>query len=280
MILADAHLHLFRRGFPGMYGRSLLAPEVVVYESLRKAHAIKAGLVVGYEGEGIDPDNNAFIRSLAADRPWMATAAYVDAQAARSPDRVAALFDDGHVGVALYISDAAGARAIAAWPAATWRALDQRCAIVSLNAAPEFVSTFAAVAEQSQRCTFLVSHMGLPGSYRVPPGAPAAAERLGPLLRMASLPNVMVKLSAPYAISDPAHAYPHEAARPFVDVILDRFGPERCLWGSDFSPALDHVSFAQTVANPWLDRLGDADRAAVMGANLLLLLGRRSVSGP
>ena len=42
MSLADAHLHLFRRGFPGIYGKSLLGPEVEAYESLRAAHAIEA----------------------------------------------------------------------------------------------------------------------------------------------------------------------------------------------------------------------------------------------
>lgn len=59
-----------------------------------------------------------------------------------------------------------------------------------------------------------------------------------------------------------------------MDIILDRFGAPRCLWGSDFSPALDHVSFAQTVSTPWLERLDDDDRALVMGGNLLRLLDR------
>ena len=45
MILADAHLHLFRRGFPGI--GSLLSSEVDAYESLRALHGIAAGLVVG-----------------------------------------------------------------------------------------------------------------------------------------------------------------------------------------------------------------------------------------
>lgn len=245
-----------------------------MYESLRATHAIEAGLVVGYQGGGIEPDNNAFIRSLAADRPWMATVAYVDAGIAPPPGVVSALLADGHVGIALYLEESADAEAARTWPAATWRFLQERGAIVSLNVAPDVLASFAPVAEENAGCAFLVSHMGLPGSYAAPPSAGEAAARLDPLLGMARLPNVRVKISGAYAVSDPPYAFPHEAAAPFVDLILDRFGPERCLWGSDFSPALDHVSFAQTVASPWLDGLGAGEREDVMGGNLRRLLGR------
>ena len=278
MSLADAHLHLFRRGFPGVYGKSLLGPEVEAYESLRAAHAIEAGLVVGYQG--FEADNNAYIRSLAADRPWIATVAFVDARAAPSPGAASALLEDGHVGIALYLGEMMDAEAARAWPAATWRLLDKRGAIVSLNVSPDVLAAFAPVVEANAGCAFLVSHMGLPGRYATPPSVGKAAERLDPLLRLAALPNVMVKISGAYAISDPAHAYPHEAAAPFVRVILERFGPERCVWGSDFSPVLDHVSFAQAVASPWLDRLGAGERDGVMGGNLKRLLSRARPSTP
>ena len=274
MILADAHLHLFHHGYPGIYGRSQLGLDVDVYESLRMVHGVKSGLVVGYEGEGIDPGNNVYIRSLAADRPWMATVAYAGVHSAPSAEAVSALLDSGHVGIALYVADGAGAKAAIAWQVRTWRVLHQGRAIVSLNVAPEHTLIFAPIIKAHFGCTFLVSHMGLPGSYKSPPGLADAEARLAPLLHLAELPNVMVKISAPYAISDPPHAYPHLAAEPFMSIILNHFGAERCLWGSDFSPALDHVSFAQTVSNPWLERLDDGDRALVMGENLLRLLDR------
>jgi predicted TIM-barrel fold metal-dependent hydrolase len=119
----------------------------------------------------------------------------------------------------------------------------------------------------------------MPGRYAAPPAVADAAERLAPLLALARLPHVLVKVSGLYAISDPAHEYPHAAAAPFVDLVLDHFGPSRCLWGSDFSPALDFVSFAQTASNRWLDRLREDERTAVMGGNLLRLLGRKPDGG-
>jgi L-fuconolactonase len=57
MVIADAHLHLFREGFPGHYGRAGGGlSDVVLYETLRQAHGIQKGLVVGYEAKGTDPE--------------------------------------------------------------------------------------------------------------------------------------------------------------------------------------------------------------------------------
>jgi predicted TIM-barrel fold metal-dependent hydrolase len=274
--LADAHLHLFARGFPGRYGRSVLGrdPEIEAYEAFRSAHGIEAGLVVGYQGDGIDPRNNSTIRALAADRPWMATLAYADPRATPTAGTVEAWSAEGHVGIAVYLPDAAAAAAVRAWPAAAWRSLEARRAIVSLNAPPQGTEPLAALVAARAGCSFVFSHLGLPGRYPTPPTPREAEDRLAPLLRLAPHPNVAVKISGLYAVSDPAHAYPHAAAAPFVALLLDRFGPARCLWGSDFSPALDFVSFAQAVSTPWLEGLTPAERACVMGGNLLRMLGR------
>lgn len=273
MILADAHLHLFRHGFPGVYGRSLLSSEVDVYEAFRAKHGIAAGLVVGYQGDGIDPTNNNYLRELAATRPWMATLAYVAAREIPSPATVEVLIAAGHAGLAIYVLDDTAAEALSRWDAA-WRALDERDAIVSFNIGLPRVGILAAVARAAPRCRLIVSHMGLPGARREAPTLEAARAELAPLLALAALPNAYVKLSGFYAVSDPSHAWPHTAVTPFVEVLVDTFGPHRCLWASDFSPALDHVSFVQTITVPGLDAYDEATRTAVMGGNLLRMLGR------
>ncbi len=273
-MLADAHLHLFRNGFPGVYGRPLIGSDIDVYEAFRARHDIAAGLVVGYEGDGIDPDNNAYIRGLAATRPWLATLAYVAPDSHPSADAIAALLDAGHAGLAVYIPDVAAAEAFAAWDEGPWRVLDERGAIVSFNVGLTEVGALTPVADAFPGCRLVVSHMGLPSARRTVPEHAAAEAELAPLLALATRPNVFVKLSGFYAVSDPAHDWPHAAAAPFVAALLARFGPERCLWGSDFSPALDHVSFAQSIMVPGLEAHDDATRAAVMGGNLLRLLAR------
>jgi predicted TIM-barrel fold metal-dependent hydrolase len=275
--IADAHFHLFSRGMPAAArgGRVLGdASEIEVYESYRAGHGIAAGLVVGYEAGGIDPHNNCYIRSLAAERPWLATLAYVAVDPPLDWTAAAALLGEGHVGIAIYAADAAAGAAVAAWPTETWDAIGDCGALVSFNAPPQAMPALAALIEREEGCTFLFSHLGLPGRYPVKPPLTEAEERLAPLLQFAEMPHVMVKISGLYAVSDPATAYPHDAAAPFVDLIISRFGAARCLWGSDFSPALEHVSFAQTVSNPRLDRLRADERDQVMGGNLLNLLGR------
>src|SRR5206468_516363 len=224
MIIADSHLHLFRRGYRGIYGQGLLTPEIEVYERLRAVHEIAAGLVIGYEGDKIEADNNAYIRSLAIDRPWIATLAYIDPVTVPDPQRLSNLLSEGHVGVALYVTDAASADALRRWPNDAWKALNERHAILSLNMAPEFAPDFARRAEALPDCPILISHLGLPGSYRRPPDREAAEQRLGKVLRLAALPNANIKISGLYAISSPSHAYPHDAAVPFIDLALDRFG--------------------------------------------------------
>ena len=273
MILADAHFHLFRNGYPGVYGRSLIAGEIDVYEAFRAQHAIAAGLVVGYEGDGIDPGNNGYIRELAATRPWMATVAYVEPAARPSPAMVEGLLDQGHVGLSVYVPDDTAASALSAWDPAIWRTLSSRKAIVSFNIGLAHVTTLAPIADASPETALLVSHMGMPPVLAARPDTAAAEALLAPLLALAK-PNVMVKLSGFYAVSDPPHAWPHTAAEPLVRLLVERFGADRCLWGSDFSPALDHVSFAQTIDIPGLADADDAVRSAIMGGNLLRLLGR------
>jgi predicted TIM-barrel fold metal-dependent hydrolase len=206
----------------------------------------------------------------------MATLAYLDATAAPDTGEISALLDQGHVGIALYLRNGPASAAALAWPEASWRALDARRAVISLNAVPEATGGIARLLAAHGGCRFLFSHLGLPGRYPAPPSASKAAERLAPLLQLAELPNALVKISGLYAISDPPHSYPHPAALPFIDLMLDRFGPERCLWGSDFSPALDFLAFAQTVSVPGLDRLTQAERGQVMGGNLVRLLGHES----
>lgn len=280
--VADAHLHLFPDGFPGAFGRCPPGtdPDVVVYESYRMAQGIDAGLVVGYEAEGIDPDNNRHIRELAVTRPWMTTLAYVEAAAPVEPRAVEALLDAGHAGIAVYLTDISRGEAFAGWPTETFALLDRRRAIVSLNARPDATRLVASAIDAAPGCRFLFSHLGLPGRFRTPPSAEDAARRLQGLLALASRPNVFVKISGLYAVSDPPYAYPHESARPFIDLILDRFGPARSAWGSDFGPSLDYVSFIQALSVRWIDRLSAEERDQVMGKTLLSILGKTQPPSP
>ena len=126
-MLADAHMHLFPEGYRSAGHDSLFgAREFEAYCVLRKSHGIDRALAIGYEADGIDPQNNATLRRLAAEHAWLASLAYVEAQPDPTPERIAHLMQDGHSGLALYVPDVARARALQGWDLAVWKVL-RRC---------------------------------------------------------------------------------------------------------------------------------------------------------
>jgi L-fuconolactonase len=194
-------------------------------------------------------------------------------------DVLAGLRRRGFVGLALYLSTASQARRVARWPRPVTDWLRRHPQILSLNARPSALEDLQPFLERVEPRAALLSHVGLPGRHARPPALREAREKLGPLLRLASLPCVGVKISGLYAISDPSHAYPHLSSRPFLEAVYGAFGPSRLFWGSDFSPALEHVSFPQTIEA--LLPLGWPAPALrrILGDNLRGLLRRREEMG-
>lgn len=270
-MIIDSHLHLFRHGFD-FQGDSPLRGEADVdaYEALMGSYGIDGGLVVCYEAEGIDPDNNAYVRELARSRSWIASVAYLDAGAAPQPSAIERLLGDGHAGIALYLGEADAARRLQDWPGESWDLLSQRRSVVSLNARPEATAVLEPIVQRAIGCEFLFAHLGLPGA--LDPGGPSAAKRLEPLLRLAGYGNVGVKISGLYAV-DPSP--PHTGATACLDLLFDRFDAADLHWGSDFSPALGAVSFDDTLRLACLDQLSQEHRSLVLGDALA-----RKLRGP
>ena len=266
-MIADAHLHLFRHGFGPSQGAPILRgmSEVDAYERLMARYGIEAGLVVCYEADGIDPDNNAYVRELATTRPWIASVAFLQPDPVPSFGAIEAQIAAGHCGIAVYLPDERAAEALLAWPRVMWERLERSGAIISLNARPEAIAALQPLIEQFHRCEFLFSHLGLPGRCERIPAPAEARRRLDPLLRLAHLPNVGVKISGLYAV-DPVP--PHRFAEPFVDLLLETFGSQNLHWGSDFSPALEFVGFEDTLLEPKLRTLPPHQHELIMGTGL------------
>jgi L-fuconolactonase len=246
--------------------------ELQAYDALRIHHDIDLALAIAYEGDGGDPDNNAHLRRLARSRDWLKTLAFAAADARPDPVTIEGWLEAGHSGLAIYALDRAGAEAVLNWPEDTWRRLQARRAIVSFNSRPEAIAILAPLVARWSEVAFLFSHLGLPGIIPTDELLETTRERLQPLLTLTPLPNAHVKISGVYATSDPAHAYPHAAARGAIACVLEGFGPHRCLWASDFAPALEYVSFPQTLDWPGHQRLTEEERRLVFGENLRRLL--------
>lgn len=271
-MIVDSHLHLFRHGYrnfstnPSPLGD---LSDIEAYERLRKKHDVVAGLVVCYEADGIDPSNNAYVRELAAGRPWIHSVAYLSPTSTPGKESVAKLLAAGHSGIALYLPDEASANALYEWPPESWRMLSDANAIISLNARPEATRHLRQLVREAGNCQFLFSHLGLPGRHLTVPAREEAARRISPLLDLAALPNVGVKISGLYAV-DPSP--PHLAAWPFIELLTEKFGAQNLHWGSDFSPSLEFVTFDQTLEGH--HALSDSQLALVLGDSLAAKLQR------
>ncbi|CAG4889966.1 amidohydrolase family protein [Paraburkholderia saeva] len=87
------------------------------------------------------------------------------------------------------------------------------------------------------------------------------------ITRLARLPNIHCKLSG--LASEAAPAWTEATLQPYVNHLLDAFGPARLIWGSDW-PVLnlngDYLVW-HSVANTLLASLSEAERDGVFGAN-------------
>lgn len=111
--------------------------------------------------------------------------------------------------------------------------------------------------------TFIVDHLAKP---RIAAGGlePWATN----LRELARRPNVACKLSGMVTEADP-RAWSPDQLRPFIDVALAAFGPDRLLFGSDWPVCLAGVSYARwkSVVLQALGALTPHELAAVMGGN-------------
>jgi L-fuconolactonase len=90
---------------------------------------------------------------------------------------------------------------------------------------------------------------------------------------IAASPNTSVKLSGLLTEAPPGAEV--SVLRPILSVLLDAFGADRIVWGSDW-PVLTQVSDYAAwldMTSSLLEPLGEAQRAAIMGGNAARLYG-------
>jgi predicted TIM-barrel fold metal-dependent hydrolase len=272
---ADAHIHLFEKGYRGSFtGRDgVRIDETALYASLARDHGVKQALIVGYEGEDWARGNNAHIAKMAEQHAWCRPVGFVHLE---KPGGAATL-EEWHrqrfVGVSLYVFGDEKVRALHRLGDDFWEYIAQHHWLVSLNSRGKDLAGWTPILKRHPQLRLIVSHLGLPPAVSEPPAAGEARMALGELLELGRFTGVHVKLSGFYALTRPGYAYPHRSAWPYVQVLLEAFGAERLLWGSDFTPCLDNLTFPQTVGMfSEMAFLSAADRERIEGGNLLRLL--------
>lgn len=128
--------------------------------------------------------------------------------------------------------------------------------------APFAVAVIGKIAERHPGLRVIVDHMGLNVQWKgknLIPGVDL-------LLTFARLPNVAVKASClPCYV---AEKYPFPSLHPQIRRVVDAFGPQRTMWGTDLSQS--PISYRQNVTlfTEELDFFSASDREWIMGKTL------------
>ena len=275
-VRADAHIHLFQPGYVAVLPetcRRRQPDEVTLYEALAKQHNVQQALVVGYEGEAWATGNNQHLAEIAAKHGWVRPVAFVDNPAQLNVAVLERQQKAGFVGLSLYIFNEEAVAALSQTPDEVWDWLVQHRWLISVNSRGAFWVGWLSVLERHPELRVVVSHLGLPPAVEQSPAKAKARQGLQGVLQLARFPGVRVKLSGFYALTQPGYAYPHQTAWSYVETLLESFSSTRLLWGSDFSPSLEWLSFPQTFGlfakMPFLTA---ADIEDIEGRNLLALL--------
>ncbi len=128
-----------------------------------------------------------------------------------------------------------------------------------LDLGTEFVRKFSDTV-------IVIDHLGLLQPARPP--VPADVWRdLPKLLALAAYPNVRVKVSGACTMS--LATFPYDDIWDPVLRIIDAFGLDRCMWGTDWTRTIGMLTYEQGVAPFRLtDRLSDSDKAKLMGGTV------------
>lgn len=119
---------------------------------------------------------------------------------------------------------------------------------------------------QNPDTVVVIDHLGLLQPNEPPPFAEPWAD-LPKLLGLAAYPNARVKISGACTLS--RQAFPYDDIWEPVLRIVDAFGIDRCMWGTNWTRTSGVLTYEQGVA-PFRDtaRLSDSDKAQLMGGTL------------
>jgi L-fuconolactonase len=124
----------------------------------------------------------------------------------------------------------------------------------------------AALVAKNPNTVVVIDHLGLLQPSAPPPPAEPWAD-LPKLLALAAYPNVRVKISGACTLS--REPFPYNDIWDPVMRIIDAFGLERCMWGTDWTRTTGVLTYEQAVA-PFRNttRLSESDKAKLMGGTL------------
>ena len=112
----------------------------------------------------------------------------------------------------------------------------------------------------------IIDHLGLQQPF-APPAPKEPFAELPKVLKLAAYPNVAIKISGACTLSH--QPFPYNDIWDPLRRILDAYGLDRCMWGTDWTRAVALLTFKQGVdAFRQADRLTASERTQLMGGTL------------
>jgi predicted TIM-barrel fold metal-dependent hydrolase len=122
------------------------------------------------------------------------------------------------------------------------------------------------LAARNPNTVLVIDHLGLQQPFH-PPAPKEPWAELPKVLSLAEHDNIRIKISGACTLSH--EPFPYSDIWGPVMQIIDAFGLDRCIWGTDWTRATELLTYEQGV-RPFREttRLSDSDKATLMGGTL------------
>jgi L-fuconolactonase len=270
MLIVDAQVHAYERNHPGRPWHKVLTgpPEVTGDQMVAAMNAagVDAAILVSpftmyrYDASyALDvrkrhPDRFALVKAVDPTDPAVAE---VIADWKRTPGTVAVRMLLVRGGLSEDPADPGLNRV---------RAEAARLSLpVNLHIAGRLDQGIALIARHPD-ARIIVDHLGLVQPHE-PPVPPAPWAELPKVLTLAKLPHVAIKISGACTLSH--QPFPYNDIWDPVCRMIDAFGIDRCMWGTDWTRAVKFLNYEQAVdAFRQTGRISESDKAKLMGGTL------------
>lgn len=264
MRLVDSQIHLFEPGaeeFATRMWQTLMPPEAVVAE-MDAAQVSRAYLVPGNAAANATcvsaarrwPDRFRVMGILGLDKPetralvddWPSSG-FIGARLTFPPYRKVSWLKDG--------------TADWFWPQAN------RLKLPVMMWAPQQVEEIGKLAQRYPDIRFIIDHINL----FVEDKGEVVTRAVDAVLPLARHPNIAVKLSALAAHS--SEPFPFRDMHPHVQRVVEGFGAQRCLWGTDLTRKACSYTEAITMFTEHMPFLSAAQLEEIMSGSATRWIG-------
>jgi len=233
MPITDTHAHIYspdETRYPMIAAPLRPPPGTGTIEHLRREMAVHGveRVVAIHTSTAYRWDNRFLADSARANAPWMVGVCTLNPEDPASPDLLRRLVADSNVrGMRSVPAEGGGRHLDHPGVDALWSAAEELGIVINVLIHVELADELEAMLRRHRGLRVVLDHC------MYPKGADGVD---GPVMRrvlaLAEHPNLHAKLT--WLIDSSSQEDPFSDTYPLVRAVIDAYGPERCVWGSDF----------------------------------------------